>query len=89
MQKRQADAARLGGVPESLVQEVSVTEVRRGLVGRVPAEVLAVGTQEPATYWRIRDHYFLDDPLFGDVVDFADLEYDSDLGLHIRHSRGA
>jgi hypothetical protein len=49
MEKRKAEVAGLCRVAESPGQQVSVTEVRQALVDRVPAEVLEVGTQEPAT----------------------------------------
>ena len=85
---RKPEVARLAGVSEGQVSEVSVAEVRSALADRVSSVVLEVATQEPATYWRTgggggnTTHYFLDDPEFGDVKDFADLEYNSDIGLH-------
>lgn len=78
------DVAALARVPISAVHEVPVSEVRHALADRVASAVLDVATQEPATYWRVGNRYFLDDPLFGEVVDFADLSYSSEIGLHRR-----
>lgn len=84
---RKPEVARLAGVSEGQVSEVSVAEVRSALADRVSSVVLAVATQDSATYWRVgggggTTHYFLDDPEFGDVEDFAGLDYNSDIGLH-------
>lgn len=81
---RRDDVARLAGVSEADVQQVSVADVRRALADRVPAVVLDVATQEPATYWLAGGRYWLDDPYFGDVVEFSRLAYDARLGLHVR-----
>jgi hypothetical protein len=85
---RQTDAARLAGVGENDVQEVSVQVVRQALANRLPALVLQVATAEPATYWRVGERYFLDDPSFGEVVDMEQLDYDAELGLFIKRSKG-
>lgn len=81
---RRNEVARLAGVPVAQVAEVAVAEVRRALSDRVSEAVLDVATQEPATYWRAGSVYYLDDPYFGPVVAFDQLDYDSELGLHIR-----
>ncbi|MEI8167648.1 MAG: hypothetical protein WCG26_14795 [Chloroflexales bacterium] len=81
---RPNDVARLAGVPVAQVVEVTATEVRRALADRVSEAVLDVATQEPTTYWLAGGHYWLDDPAFGPVVAFTHLDYDADLGLHIR-----
>lgn len=81
---RRNDVAALAKVPIGEVHEVTVSEVRRALADRVGSVVLDVVAQEPATYWRVGERYFLDDPYFGAVVDFADLDYNSEIGLHRR-----
>jgi hypothetical protein len=81
---RRFEVAHLASMREDAVEQVTADAVRTALADRVPAEVVEVGTQEPATYWRAGDRYFLDDPDFGPVVDCADLAYDSALGLHVR-----
>lgn len=83
---RREAVALLAGVPIAQVIEVTVKDVRRALADRVGSAVLDVATQESATYWRAGDRYFLDDPFFGDVVDIADLGYNSTIGLHVRQS---
>lgn len=82
--KRQNEVAALAQVRDAEVTEVTVDEVRKALADRVSSAVLDVATQEPATYWRVGNRYFLDDPYFGDVVDFELLDYNSDIGLHVR-----
>ena len=86
---RRNDVATLAGVSVSEVHEVPVSEVRRALADRVASVILDVATQEIATYWHVGDRYFLDDPYFGEVVDFADLSYNSEIGLHKGRPRGA
>ena len=81
---RRSEVARAAQVDEPAVEAVTVEQVRDALTGLIAADVLEVATQEPATYWRIGDSYWLDDPYFGDVVALADLAYDIDLGLHRR-----
>lgn len=81
---RRTDVARMAGVSERDVQPVSVNEVRTALADRVPEAVLDVATQEPAHYWRVGTRYFLDDPYFGAVVDISDLDYNGEIGLHMR-----
>lgn len=84
---RSAEVARLAGVAPSLVRPAAVAQVRSALADRLPAIVLQVATQEPASYWRVGDRYYLDDPYFGDVVAMTDLAYDPTLGLHVRAER--
>jgi hypothetical protein len=81
---RRAEVAALAGVNPKQVQEVTVAEVRSALSDRVSAVVLEVATSEPASYWRVdtTNRYFLDDSEFGEVVDFTNLDYNSDLGLY-------
>lgn len=81
---RKHDVAQLAGVPIAQVQLVDVATVRRALADRVPATVLDVATQEPASYWLAGGHYYLDDPFFGGVADIEQLGYSSDIGLHVR-----
>lgn len=81
---RKTDVARLAGVAVAAVQQVTADQVRQALADRVPATVLDVATQEPATYWLVGDRFWLDDPFFGAVVAFDDLAYDPRLGLVVR-----
>ncbi len=81
---RRNDVARAAGVSPALVQQVDAAQVRRALADRIASAVLDVATQEPAIYWRAAGRYWLDDPHFGDVVAFDDLDYDTDIGLHKR-----
>ena len=81
---RRNDVARAAGVSPALVQQVDAAQVRRALADRIASAVLDVATQEPATYWHAGERYWLDDPHFGDVVAFDDLDYDTDIGLHKR-----
>ena len=78
---RQQQVAQLAGVSPAAVQQVDVEQVRQALADRVPA---IVPTQEEATYWRVGEDYYLDDPYFGPVVKLSDLDYDSEIGLHPR-----
>lgn len=81
---RKNDVARVAGVSPAQVQQVDVQMVRQALADRVASTVLDVATQEPATYWLAGGRYWLDDPYFGDVVAFDDLDYNSTIGLHKR-----
>lgn len=83
---RRSDVARAAGVSPAQVQQVSVSAVRAALSDRVASTVLDVATQEQATYWLAGGHYWLDDPYFGDVVDIERLDYNGDIGLHVRRS---
>lgn len=83
---RKADVARAAGVSPALVQQIDVADVRRALADRIASAVLDVATQEPATYWLADGRYWLDDPYFGDVVAFDDLDYNADIGLHVRRA---
>ena len=80
---RRAEVARICGVPESSVQPVTERELRLHLTDRVSATVLEVATAEPAYFWRVGNDFYYDDALFGPVTNFADLDYDADLGLHV------
>lgn len=79
-----ADVASRAAVRETEVREVTVEEVRRVLPGKgIDATVLAVATQEPATYWLTKyGDYYLDDPHFGPPIRFDMLAYDPATGLH-------
>ena len=79
---RREDVARQARVSVEAVQPATVDEVREALADQLPAGVLQVATQQPAQYWRVGGHYFLDDPSFGDVVEMTALAYDATLGLH-------
>jgi hypothetical protein len=81
---RRNEVAALAGVRAAEVRQVAVADVRQALADRVPEVVLDVATQEPATYWLAGGDYWLDDPMFGDPVRITDLDYSSDLGLHVR-----
>lgn len=83
---RKNAVAQLAGVSPADVQQMSVDQLRQALADRVPAIVLEVATQEPATYWRVGNRYFFDDPFFGPVVDMAELDYNSQIGLHLRET---
>ncbi len=81
---RQHDVATLAGVPLSQVHQIAYTEVAQAFADTTADTVLECLEQAPATYWRVGDHYYFDDPYFGDVVDIALLDYNDDLGLYIR-----
>ena len=79
---RREEVARLARVSVTSVQPTTVGEVRAALADQLPAVVLEVATQEPAQYWRVGGHFYLDDPYFGDVVEMTALRYNPTLGLH-------
>lgn len=81
---RRHEVAALAGVNVEQVQAVDVEQVQRALAERIDDTVLSVALQEPAHYWQVGDRFFLDDPFFGDVVEFTQLEYDPALGLVAR-----
>lgn len=81
MMSRREEVAKLAGVSIEEVRPVTEEEVQTALADRVSSVVLDVATQQPAYYWRVKDRFFLDDPLFGEVVDFNDLRYNDTLGL--------
>lgn len=81
---RKNDVARAAGVSPAQIHQVSVDTVRRALADRVSSIVLDVATQGPATYWLAGGRYWLDDPYFGEVVSFDDLDYTETRGLHKR-----
>ncbi|HEU4324648.1 MAG TPA: hypothetical protein VFS21_16005 [Roseiflexaceae bacterium] len=84
---RRSDVARLAGVPVTAVEEIGAELVRQALADRCASVVLDVATQEPAVYWRTSDgRYWLDDPSFGEVVAFDQLDYDPELGLFVREA---
>lgn len=82
--------ARYAGVALQSVQRSTADAIRLDLVGVVSAEVLEVGlhgageTGQPVEFWHVRGgEYYLFDPTFTDhAVNFADLVYNSDIGLH-------
>ncbi|HET8627033.1 MAG TPA: hypothetical protein VFL91_06420 [Thermomicrobiales bacterium] len=78
-------AARCGAALEK-VEQVPARTVRDALRGEMDDALLDVATGEPAAYWRCRGRYFLDDPSFGPVADFADLRYSPELGLYDAHT---
>ncbi len=79
---RRTDVARLAGVPEASVLPASAKELRAFYADSQSATVVSVATQEPSTYWRVGDRYYLDDPYFGPVTAIDDLRYDDEIGLH-------
>lgn len=81
---RKDDVARAAGVSPAQVQQVDVAVVQQALADRVASAVLDAATQEPATYWLAGGCYWLDDPHFGDVVNFSDLDYSANIGLYKR-----
>jgi hypothetical protein len=90
MQSRRSDVARLAGVPESQVQPATASDVRAAYADRASSVVVEVAcsgvseTGEPCYYWRVGQTYYLDDATFGDVVAIDDLDYNSEIGLHVR-----
>ncbi len=81
---RKTEVAKLTGVDISQVHSASAAEVREAYADRAASVVVDVATQEPAYYWRVDNTYYLDDPFFGDVVAIDNLDYNSEIGLHIR-----
>ena len=81
---RKSDVAKLAGVPASQVNQVTARAVQDAYSDRAASVVVEVATQEPAFYWRVGNKYYLDDPYFGDVVAIDDLDYDPEIGLHVR-----
>jgi len=81
---RKNDVAKLAGVPASHVYQVTARAVQDAYSDRAASVVVEVATQEPAFYWRVGNKYYLDDPYFGDVVAIDDLDYDPEIGLHVR-----
>jgi hypothetical protein len=81
---RAKEVANLAGVPVSCVEKAAAQEVRDAYADRAASVVVEVATQEPALYWRVGNRYYLDDPYFGDVVAIDDLDYNSEIGLHVR-----
>ena len=79
---RQKKVAKLAGVPVKQVHSTTSAEVCEFYADRAAAVVVEVMLQEPASYWRVGDRYYFDDPYFGPVVAVDDLRYDSELGLH-------
>lgn len=78
------DVATLAGVPLDRVQPATADELRRAYADSQSATVVEVATQQGAAYWRIGTRYYLDDPLFGDVVAIDDLRYSEEIGLHYK-----
>jgi hypothetical protein len=68
----------------SQVHYAGVREVRKAYDDSAASAVVDVATQEPAYYWRVGNRYYLDAPYFGDVVAIDDLDYNSEIGLHVR-----
>lgn len=85
--RREEVAARCGA-PADEPEPIPARTVRDALRGVIDQTVLEVATAEPAAYWRCRGRYFLDDPAFGPVADFAELRYDPALGLYDSHGEG-
>ena len=83
MRPRRDEVARLAGVDISQVHPATADQVRKAYADSAASVVVDVATQEPAYYWRAGDHYYLDDPFFGDVVAIDDLNYNSEIGLHV------
>lgn len=81
---RKEEVAVLAGVSVSQVHSATSAEVREFYADRATSAVVNVMMKEPASYWRVGDRYYFDDPYFGDVVAVDDLDYDSTLGLHVR-----
>lgn len=81
---RPEDVAKAAGVPLVRVQNVPASEVRRALAETVPAAVLDVVCDEPATFWLAAGRYWFDAPDFGDVVAIDALGYDGEIGLYSR-----
>lgn len=81
---RKNDVATLTGVSIDAVTPATAEEIREAYADSAAAVVVEVATQEPAYYWRVGSRYYLDDPYFGDVVAIDDLDYNSELGLHVR-----
>lgn len=79
------DVVELASAPIEQVFEVCVEEVRALYAFRIDSTVLEVATQDPATYWRVGQICYLDDPHFGEVVALDDLRYNRVFGLHSIH----
>lgn len=72
-------AARAGDI-----LEVSSEEVLRSLTGRIHPHVLEIAIEAAgARFWRFGAKFFFEDCAEGeDPINFDDLRYDSEIGLH-------
>lgn len=84
---RSNDVSGLAGISVSQVYPATVEEVRRAYSGRVATEILDLIAQIPACFWKAGNRYFLDDPYFGNVVAIDDLDYNREVGLHVRETK--
>ena len=90
MKSRRDDVARLAGVSVGQVLPATPDDVRHAYADRASSVVVEVAcsgvseTGEPCYYWRVGQTYYLDDATFGDVVAIEDLDYNSQIGLHVR-----
>ena len=82
--RRQVQVASLAQVVFYEVVPVKTNEVRGVYKDRGNRAVVDVMLQEPASYWRVGERYYFDDPHFGPPVEVDDLDYDAELGLHVR-----
>lgn len=88
MQMRREEVAVLANVSVDQVLLANVGRVREKCADQVPAIVLEVATQEPAFYWEVGEDFYLDDAMFGDVVNFKDLRYNEVYGLYDKKTLG-
>ena len=79
---RPEEVARLAKTKIEFVLPATAEEVRAAYADSAASAVVEVATQQPACYWRVGTHYFLDDPAFGPVVAVEDLRYSETLGLY-------
>ena len=83
-------------LPEAEIVRADPGEILHALRETVPQEVWKIGLQtsgedgRPAQFWRIRGNYYLDDPTFTNgLVDFLDMDYNTEIGLHVRPGKSA
>ncbi len=78
------DVAQLAGVRVAEVHSITAGDMRDLCEGKIDQAVINIMMQEPASYWRVGDKFYFDDPYFGAVVCVDGLAYNRELGLHVR-----
>jgi hypothetical protein len=83
MSAAQAKIALVLRVRPGDVKEISPDEVLQRLKDRIHHHVLEVTTEVVgARFWRFGAKFFFEDPEEEDPINFDDLRYDSEIGLH-------